>query len=73
MTRRLDAAEAVTSTAVGFAVSWVLTFAVLPLWGLHPSAGEALAITAVYTAASVARGYAVRRAFRHFAAQESLL
>ena len=65
MTRRLDATEAVTSTAVGFAVSWVLTFAVLPLWGLHPSAGEALAITAVYTAASVARGYAVRRVFRH--------
>ena len=67
MNRRLDATEAVTSTAVGFAVSWALTFAVLPLWGLHPSAGEAVAITAVYTAASVVRGYAVRRAFRALA------
>ena len=72
MTRRLDATEAITSTAVGFAVSWLLTFAVLPLWGLHPSAGEAVAITAVYTAASVVRGYAVRRAFRALAGRGSL-
>ena len=69
MTRRIDATEAVTSTAVGFAVSWVLTWAVLPLWGLHPSPGEALAITAVYTAASVARSYAVRRVFRSLGAE----
>jgi len=64
MTRRIDAAEAVTSTAAGFAVSWALTFCALPLWGFQPSAGDALAITAVYTAASVARGYLVRRIFR---------
>lgn len=67
MTRRIDMTEAATSTATGFAVSWLLTLYVLPLWGLHPSAHDALGITAVYTTASVVRAYAVRRAFRRLA------
>jgi len=60
----MTALEAFISTAIGFAVSWALTFHVLPLWGFAPSHGEALGITAVYTAASFLRGYAVRWAFR---------
>jgi type IV secretory pathway protease TraF len=64
MTRRLDAIEVITSTTTGFVVAWVITFQCLPLFGLHPSAAESLGITAVYTAASVLRGYLVRRIFR---------
>lgn len=60
----MDVLEAFTSTAAGFAVSWVLTFWVLPLWGFAPSAGQALQITAVYTVASFLRSWAVRAAFR---------
>ena len=60
----MTAMETFISTALGFAVSWLLTFHVLPLWGFTPSHGQALQITLVYTAASFARGYAVRAAFR---------
>ncbi len=62
----MSALEAAISTAIGFAVSWALTFYVLPLWGFEPSTGQALGITAVYTAASFLRGWAVRAVFRRF-------
>ena len=61
--RSLSALEAIVSTAVGFAVSLALTFTVLPLFGYAVTAGHAWGITAIYTAASILRGYAVRRLF----------
>ena len=61
--RRMSAAEAVMGTAIGFAVSLALTFTVLPAFGYHVSAPDAWGITAIYTAASILRGYVVRRAF----------
>lgn len=60
----MDALEAAISTAGGFVVSWALTFYVLPIWGFAPSHGQAVQITAVYTAASFLRGWAVRWGFR---------
>jgi hypothetical protein len=63
----MDFTETVVSTAIGLVVSWALTYAALPLWGFDPSAGDAVAITAMYTAASFIRQYAVRRAFRKIA------
>lgn len=62
----MSAIESAVSTAIGFAVSWVLTFAVLPLWGFEPSVGASLQITLVYTLASFLRGWGVRAAFRRF-------
>lgn len=62
-TRSMSAVEAVTSTAVGFAVSLALTFTVLPAFGYPVTAPHAWGITAIYTAASILRSYAVRRAF----------
>lgn len=61
--RSLSAIEAVTSTAAGFLVSLVLTFTVLPAFGYAVTAVDAWGITAIYTAASVVRGYIVRRLF----------
>ena len=61
--RRLSAFEAVTGTVAGFLVSLALTFTVLPLFGYAVTAPHAWGITAIYTAASVVRGYLVRRAF----------
>lgn len=61
--RRVSAVEAVASTAIGFAVSLALTFTVLPAFGYHVTAPDAWGITTIYTAASILRGYAVRRAF----------
>ena len=62
-TRSMSATEAVTSTAVGFAVSWGLTLMVLPLFGYAVTLGHSVGITAVYTIASVIRSYAIRRVF----------
>lgn len=61
--RSLSAAEAITSTAIGFAVSLALTFTVLPAFGYLVTATHAWGITTIYTAASIARSYAVRRLF----------
>lgn len=62
-TRSLSAIEAITSTAIGFGVSLALTFTVLPAFGYAVTAPDAWGITAIYTAASIARSYAVRRMF----------
>lgn len=62
-TRSMSAVEAITGTAVGFAVSWLLTLTVLPLFGYAVTLGHSVGITAIYTVASILRGYAIRRAF----------
>ena len=59
----MSAIEAAASTAIGFAVSWVLTLTVLPIFGYAVTISHSFAITAIYTAASILRGYLVRRAF----------
>ena len=59
----MSALEAVVSTAAGFLVSLALTFTVLPVFGYAVTAGHAWGITAIYTAASLLRGYIVRRLF----------
>lgn len=59
----MSAIEAVTNTAVGFFISWVLTITVLPLFGYAVTFGHSLGITMVYTAASIARSFALRRLF----------
>ena len=61
--RRLSAVEAIVSTAIGFGVSLALTFTVLPAFGYDVTAPDAWGITAIFTAASIARSYAVRRLF----------
>lgn len=61
--RSLSAVEAITSTAIGFGVSLALTYTVLPAFGYPVTAPDAWGITAIYTAASVLRGYLVRRLF----------
>lgn len=61
--RSISALEALVSTAAGFLVSLALTFTVLPALGYAVTSVHAWGITAVYTAASLLRGYVVRRAF----------
>jgi len=64
-TRRMSATETVVGTAIGFVVSWVLTITVLPLFGYAVTIGHSIGITAIYTLASIARGYMVRRFFNN--------
>ena len=53
--------EANTSTAIGFIVSYILSYTVLPLYGVEQSHSVSLQITTIYTVASIIRGYTVRR------------
>ena len=56
--------EASTNTAVGFAGSYVLLEAIIsPMFGLRTSPTDNLAITFIFTAWSVLRGYLTRRYF----------
>lgn len=64
MTRRLDAAESATNAAVGLVLSVAVTYTALPLFGLYPSLSASVGITAMFTAVSFARNYAIRRIFR---------
>lgn len=62
-TRLQSGIETVTSTAVGFGVSWLATLIVLPWFGHRPSVADGFGITLVFTVLSLIRGYVLRRAF----------
>lgn len=55
--------EAISNLAAGIIISWLLTFYVLPVFDLHPSATEASYITLMFTTASIIRSYTLRRIF----------
>lgn len=55
--------EAVINVAIGFVVSLVITAIVLPAYGHAVTFEENLQITAIFTVASIARAYLVRRWF----------
>jgi len=59
----MSAVEAVANVAVGYLVAVAATAVVLPAFGYRVTAGDALGISAVFTAVSLVRSYALRRAF----------
>lgn len=61
--RRMSLAESVLSTLIGFAVAFCVQVLIFPLYGIALAPGENLTISAIFTAVSVVRGYAVRRLF----------
>lgn len=61
--RRLSALETATNISVGFVISWALSFYILPIWGFAQSASAATTVTLIFTIASIARQYTLRRIF----------
>lgn len=61
--RRGSAFEAVANVAIGYGVAVAAQAAILPLFGLHASASDHLAIAALFTIVSLVRSYALRRLF----------
>ena len=55
--------EAVTNVAVGYSLAVIVQMLVFPLFGLHASLGDNLMIGAVFTIASIARSFSLRRLF----------
>ena len=62
-TRWMSLVEAVTNVLVGYGVAVATQWAVFPLFGLHATLQENLVIGLVFTAVSLVRSYALRRAF----------
>jgi hypothetical protein len=61
--RRMSLVEAITNVVVGFGVALLTQIIVFPLLDLAVSLGENLAIGGLFTLASIARSYALRRVF----------
>lgn len=56
--------EVVTSTAIGLVVSTIANYFVIPwVLGVTMTHGQNVLLSVVFTAISIARGYAIRRAF----------
>jgi hypothetical protein len=62
-TRRGSFTEAFINVAVGYTINMVANFAIFPLFGWHITLRQNLAMGALYTAISIARGYLIRRGF----------
>jgi apolipoprotein N-acyltransferase len=58
-----SAIETTLNIGSGALVAWALTYWVLPMWGYAYSAGQAVEITALYTAVSWLRSFMWRRGF----------
>lgn len=56
-------AEAVANTVVGFIISLGIQVAVFKLYGIQLSAHDNVMITVIFTVASFARSYLIRRFF----------
>ena len=65
-TRTQSMIESLASTGIGFFIALLTQIAVARAFDLNTTAGQDLAITAIFTVISIARGYCVRRAFNHF-------
>ena len=61
--RRMSLIEALTNVGVGYGVAVLTQLVVFPLFGIHATSGEHLGIGFLFTITSVARSYALRRAF----------
>jgi len=56
--------EVLVNVGTGFVVSYLLWLFVVPvLFDVETSAGQGIGITGLYTAASIGRGYIVRRVY----------
>jgi hypothetical protein len=59
----MSAIEALVNVAVGWGVSVALTLLVLPTFGYPITTPDAAVVSAMFTVASLARSYALRRVF----------
>lgn len=61
--RRASFIEALVNTLLGYFISVLANFFLLPLFGLHPSITQSFGIGLVFTLIALARSYAIRRLF----------
>ena len=62
----MSLAESATNLVVGYAVAVALQLVMFPLFDMRPRLDENLEIAAVFTLASLARSYGLRRCFEQW-------
>lgn len=62
-TRVMSLVEVATSSLIGFVVAVFINWALLPMFGMHPSFSQSFWFTLIFTAISIVRSYLVRRFF----------
>lgn len=55
--------EVALNILIGFSINWVANLWILPLYGFHITASQAVSMGLVFTIISVVRGYLLRRFF----------
>jgi len=56
--------ETLVSVGTGFIVAMIIQFMIVPfVIGIHPTAGQNILITVIFTVASIIRGFYVRRIY----------
>lgn len=68
--RRMSAIEQVTNTAVGYCLAVAMQLVFFPLFDMHPHIAENLSLAAIFTFASLLRGYIVRRVFNQISSKQ---
>lgn len=63
--RTMSLIEAIANVIIGYGVAVATQAVVFPLFGLHASLDQNLAIGLIFTVVSLARSYALRRMFNH--------
>jgi len=63
--RTMSLIEAAANVLVGYSVAVATQAVVFPLFGLHASLDQNLAIGLIFTVMSLVRSYALRRMFNH--------
>ena len=61
--RKASLVESLLNIAVGFLIALVTQILVFPMFNIHVSGSDHLAITGIFTVVSVARSYSLRRLF----------
>ncbi len=58
--------ESLANVAVGYGIAVAIQTVVFPLFGLHTTLSDDMAIGAIFSAVSVARSFVLRRVFEAF-------
>ena len=63
--RVMSLVEAIANVVVGYGVAVLTQILIFPLFGLHTTLVQNLTMGAVFTLASIARSFTLRRLFEH--------
>lgn len=61
--RTMSLAESVANVIVGYGVAVVAQIMIFPIFGLHTTLGQNLAMGGIFTGVSLVRSYLLRRVF----------